>query len=122
MLELNLSNLKVKHQDVNNFRTTTSFPYLEIFHPLEDRKKLLITINYSHNIGQSHNGFVIKIEPTDKKDLIKNLFDEIPGILLEDNIYKCPVENIHEMDALLSNVAGKINDLNNSLTPVLCKT
>lgn len=86
------------HKDVNNYRTETNFPSIEV---LND-ERIIITINYGYNLLENNKGFEIKLEDDSLLSEFSNTFSKYQSVN-EKHIFQV-VNDISEMDTMLDSI------------------
>ena len=94
--------LKFIHKDVNNYRTTTNFPSIEVL----NNNQLIISINYSYSLLENNKGFELKQEDDSVLSIFKNTFNSFQS-LDNINVFKV-IEDISQMDTTLDGIINKL--------------
>jgi hypothetical protein len=94
--------LKFIHKDVNNYRTATNFPSIEVL----NNDQLIITIKYSYNLLKNNKGFEIKREDESFITGFKNAFSKFQSSGSQ-HMFQV-IEDISEMDPTLDSVVDNL--------------
>jgi hypothetical protein len=101
--------LKFNHADINNYRTRTSYPKIEV----SGRGDFYLTLNYSNDLDAKTDGFEVRYELQKHTTLIESAFHDFGSFKAGLKFKSVP--NIAAMEATIDDIVARLKHIDDQL-------